>query len=180
MTETQKLKSINDALKKKFGEKRLVLGRGSADARVVVVGEAPGTAEEKEGKPIAGDPEKVLNRLLKVAGLKKHQVYVTNVLKYAASTTNAPSAKEIKSHALFLREEIRAINPRIVVTLGNLALNGIGLRQPLDNVHGRMISLGNHELFATFHPKQALDDPQVRTSLEADFIKLKDILNAQS
>ena len=179
MTEAQKLKSINDALKKKFGEKKLVLGRGSADAQVVVVGEAPGTAEEKEGKPIAGDSAKILNRLLKTAGLKAHQVYVTNVLKYASGTTNAPSAKEVKSHALFLREEIRAINPRIVVTLGNLALNGIGLRQPLDNVHGRLISLGNHELFATFHPRQALDDPQVKTSLEADFVKLKGLLSSQ-
>ena len=177
MTDAQKLKQVNESLKKKFKDKKLVLGRGAVGATVVLVGEAPGPAEEKEGKPIAGNSARLLNQLLRTAGLSTGKVYVTNIMKYARNGAVAPTPKEIKSHATFLREEIKTIGPRLVVTLGNLALNGVGMRQPLDNVHGRVFSLGNHELLATFHPEQALNDPQIRILLEADFIKLKDLLN---
>ena len=90
-----------------------------------------------------------------------------------------PTAKEIKSYVPFLKEELKTINPLLVVTLGNMALNGIGMRQPLDNVHGRTFNLGSYELLPTFHPDHALKDSQIKKILELDFIKLKKLLDSK-
>lgn len=178
-TEAQKLTQVNDSLKRKFKDRKLVFGSGFVGAKVVFVGEAPGPDEEKEGKPIAGHKEKLLNQLLKTAGINKKKVYFTNVLKYFP-TVKAATPKEIKSYVPFLKEELKTINPAVVVTLGNMALNGIGMRQPLDNIHGRTFNLGSYELLPTFHPERALKDPQVKTLLELDFAKLKKLLESKS
>jgi uracil-DNA glycosylase family 4 len=177
MTELNRLKLVNTAIQKKFKDKKLVFGSGTVGARIVFVGEAPGSAEEKEGKPMTGGSMKLLNHLLRTIGLDKRKVYLTNVLKYTAIKT--PSPKEIKSHVPFLKEEIKTVGPQIVVTLGTMALNGVGLRQPLDNVHGRVINFGHYELLPTFHPQVALNNPQVKTLLETDFLKLKELLKVK-
>lgn len=177
--ETQKLNQVNDSLKRKFKDRKLVFGSGFATAKVVFVCEAPGLDEEKEGKPITGHKEKLLNQLLKTAGINKKKIYITNVLKYSPSTLKIPTAKEIKSYVPFLKEELKTINPLVVVTLGNMALNGIGMRQPLDNVHGRTFNLGSYELLPTFHPDHALKDPQIKTLLQLDFVKLKNLLDSK-
>ncbi|OGM98860.1 MAG: hypothetical protein A2915_03815 [Candidatus Yanofskybacteria bacterium RIFCSPLOWO2_01_FULL_41_34] len=177
--ETKKLNQVNDSLKRKFKDKKLVFGSGFVGAKIVFVGEAPGQDEENDGKPIAGYKQKLLNKLLKTAGINKNKVYFTNVLKYYPSALKAPTAKEIKSYVPFLKEELKTINPHIVVTLGNMALNGIGMRQPLDNVHGRTFNLGSYELLPTFHPDHALKDPQVKNLLELDFVKLKRLLDSK-
>ncbi|MEK7124953.1 MAG: uracil-DNA glycosylase [Patescibacteria group bacterium] len=175
MSETKTLKNIYTELKSKFQDKKLVFGVGAQDAKIVFVGEMPGPDEIAKGSPIAGSQEKLLNQLLKSAGINKKKTYFTNVVKYHPNG-NMPSPKEIKAHAAFLREEIKAINPSIVVTLGTLALNGVGMRQPLGNVHGKIFSLGDHDLLPTFHPTHALRDPNTKTLLEADFVKLKDLV----
>ena len=175
MSETKTLKNVYTELKSKFQDKKLVFGVGAPDAKIVFVGEMPGPDEIAAGTPISGDREKLLNQLLKSAGINRKKVYFTNVVKYHPNG-NMPSPKEIKAHAAFLREEIKAIGPSIVVTLGTLALNGVGMRQPLGNVHGRIFSLGDHDLLPTFHPTHALKDPAAKTHLQADFIKLKDLI----
>ena len=177
--ETQKLNQVNDSLKRKFKDRKLVFGSGFVGAKVVFVGEAPGQDEENEGKPIAGNKAKLLHQLLKTAGINKNKVYFTNVLKYYPSALKVPTAKEIKSYVPFLKEELKTINPLLVVTLGNMALNGIGMRQPLDNVHGRTFNLGSYELLPTFHPDHALKDSQIKKILELDFIKLKKLLDSK-
>lgn len=177
MTDLKRLQQVNTAIKQKFKDKNLVFGHGAVGAQIVFVGEAPGEAEAREGKPIAGNSAKLLNQLLKTYGIDKRKVYLTNVLKYTA--IKAPSAKEIKSHVPFLKEEIKTVGPQIVVTLGTMALNGVGLRQPLDNIHGRIINFGHYELLPTFHPGAALNDPQVKVLLETDFGKLKDLLKSK-
>jgi len=177
MTDLQKLQQVNIAIKRKFKDKKLILGHGSVGAKIVFVGEMPGAEEQREGRPIAGNPARLLNKLLKSVGINKDKIYLTNVLKYPATKT--PTPKEIKSHVPFLKEEIKTVGPQIVVTLGNLALNGVGLRQPLDNIHGRTINFGHYELLPTFHPEAALNNEQVRTLMEMDMLKLKELLKTK-
>jgi uracil-DNA glycosylase len=178
MTDTKTLNSVNKALKEKFKGKKLVFGRGVVGARVVVVSEMLDSHGEKEQKPLGGPHAKMLNALLKSAGISPAKVYLTNVVKYRPNPEHMPTPKEIKSHATFLKEEIRTINPQIVITLGNLALNGVGLRIPVENVHGRTFPLGSYQLLPTFHPEKALQDPEAKAHLEADFIKLRDLLKS--
>ena len=177
MTDTKRLQQVNTAIKRKFKDKKLVFGYGAVGARIVFVGEAPGSEEEREGKPMAGSSAKLLNQLLRSVGIDKRKVYLTNVLKYSAIKT--PTPKEIKSHVPFLKEEIKTVGPQIVVTLGSMALNGVGLRQPVENIHGRVINFGHYELLPTFHPESALKNPQIKILLEADFLKLKELLKAK-
>jgi DNA polymerase len=131
---------------------------------------------EKDGTPVGGPHAKLLNKLLKDAGIDRRKVYVTNVVKYRPEDGKFPTPKEIKSHASFLKDEIRTVNPEVVVTLGNLALNGVGLRIPVENIHGRTFPLGGYHLLPTFHPEKALTDPIAKALLEADFAKLKELM----
>jgi len=175
MTDTKTLISVNKALKEKFKGRKLVFGQGAVGAKVVVVSEMLDPHGEKDGAPIGGPHRKLLNKLLRDAGIDRKKVYVTNVVKYRPDADKQPTPKEIKSHATFLKEEIRTVNPEIVVTLGNLALNGVGLRIPVENVHGRTFPLGGYRLLPTFHPERALKDTGTKSLLEADFAKLKEL-----
>ncbi len=169
------LTRVHKALKKKFQNKKLIFGDGHLGADIVFVSEMPGPDEQKEAKPLAGLSAKLFNQLLRSAGINKNKVYVTNVVKYFPDG-KMPTPKEIKSHSFFLKEELKTIGPKVVVTLGNIALNGVGMRQPLDNVHGRSFNLGSYELLPTYHPGSALKDAQIKNILETDFKKLKDLL----
>ncbi len=175
-TTSEELVRVNKALKKKFQDKKLIFGSGSVDAKVIFVSEIPGADEERESKPLTGNSEKVLHQVLRTLGIDKKKIYVTSVVKYFPTGGKIPSPKEIKSYVPFLKEEIKTINPQVVVTLGNMALNGIGLRQPLDNVHGRTFNFGSYELVPTFHPSHAAKNPQIRGLMEADLAKLKELL----
>ena len=169
------LTQVNKALKKKFSAKKLVLGQGFDGAKVVFVTDPPTSKEEEENKPISGNSEKLLNKLLKIAGLDKRRVYITNVVKYTVPG-RIHTQKEIKSSVPFLKEEIKTIQPHVVVTLGTTALNGIGLRLPLTNIRGRSFNFGSYELLPTYHPESTVKNPEFQSLLETDFLKLKELL----
>ena len=176
MNDSAKLKHVNDALKKKFKDKKLVFGKGFVGAKIVFVTETAIPDGHVTGKHLHPHHEKLLNQLFKTAGIDKKKVYFTHAVKYFPSQTIAITPKEIKSHSTFLKEELKSVGPKIVVTLGNLALNGVGMRQPLDNVHGKIFNLGSYELLPTFHPEHALKDSRVKTLLETDFARLKELI----
>lgn len=171
MSET--LKQVNATLKKKFSGKKLILGTGHDAAKIVFVCEAPTTAEISEKKPITGESEKMLNKLLKLAGIDKRKIYMTSVIKYLVDG-RVHTPKEIKAAVPFLKDELKTIKPDIVVTLGPTALNGVGLRLPLDNAHGRVFNMGSYDLVPTFHPGHAQKDQWTNSLLQADFMKLKE------
>lgn len=179
MADTKTLKHVYDAVKKKFKDKKLVFGKGLSDAQIVVVADTPASDSHETGNIFDIKHERLLNQLLKVAGINKSKIYLTNAIKYFPSQQIAPTPKEIKSHSSFLKDELKTINPKVVITLGNIALNGVGMRQPLDNVHGRTFNLGSYTLLPTFHPEHALKDPKIKTLLEIDFQKIKDLLAIQ-
>ncbi|MEK7604117.1 MAG: uracil-DNA glycosylase [Patescibacteria group bacterium] len=175
MADTQKLQQVHTALKKKFSNRKLVFGMGAIGSKIVLVTDHPGQDGAKEGKPIAGDNGKLLNKLLRSAGIDVKNVYFTNVIKYHPKDKK-PASKEIRSYVPFLKEEIRMVGPKVVVTLGDTALNSIGLRQPLSNVHGKTFNFGSYTLIPTFHPEMAAKDPEIQMLLVADLSKLKKIV----
>jgi uracil-DNA glycosylase len=173
------LDNVNNSLRKKFKNKELVFGKGYAGAKVVFVGEPPSPRDDNEGKLMSRQSEKALNKLLKSAGLDKRKIYFTNVIKYGPTPNKAYTMKEIKASAPFLREELKTIKPQIVVTLGTLALTGIGFRQPLTNVRGKVFNFGNYSLLPTHHPEKIASDPSLETEIKVDLIKLKEALKTQ-
>ena len=172
---TQELQHVHKALKKKFSNRKLIFGRGPIGSKIVFVTDHPGSDGAKENSPLAGENSKLLNKLLRTAGIDKNKVYFTNVIKYYPQDKK-PTPKEIKSYVPFLKEEIKTVGPKVVVTLGDVALNGIGLRLPLNNVRGRTFNFGSYTLVPTFHPELALKDPQTQSLLQVDLSKLKQIV----
>src|SRR3989344_4617631 len=117
MADATNLQHVHTALKKKFSNRKLIFGRGLIGSKIVFVSDHPGVDGAKEGKPLAGDNSKLINRLLRSAGIDSRNVYFTNVIKYHPENKK-PTPKEIKSYVPFLKEEIKTVGPKVVVTIG--------------------------------------------------------------
>lgn len=119
--------------------KRKVSGIGPINPGIAIVGEAPGAEEEKLGIPFVGRSGKLLNKMLKEAGIDREKCYITNVIKYRPPNNRTPTNKEIERAKKYLRAELRQINPKIIITLGNTAYKAISLNKehfPLSSHHG--------------------------------------------
>ncbi|OGN08304.1 MAG: hypothetical protein A2750_00600 [Candidatus Yanofskybacteria bacterium RIFCSPHIGHO2_01_FULL_45_42] len=176
MVKTHSLQHIQEALKKKFKGKKLVFGHGLIGSKIAFVGESPDEHEEREGKAFAGPSGQLLNQFLRKANIDPRKVYVTHILKYRPSPDRVPTLKEIKANVPFLKEEIKTIGPKVVVTLGTMALSGIGLKLPLGNVHGKVFHFGDYSLLPTYHPAHGQSDPQIGSIINLELAKIKELL----
>ncbi|MCX5889176.1 MAG: uracil-DNA glycosylase [Deltaproteobacteria bacterium] len=103
------------------GAKNLVFGEGSASARLMFIGEAPGAEEDLQGRPFVGAAGQLLNRMLNNLGLQREEVYITNVVKSRPPGNRDPEPDEIAACLPYLKKQIAAIQPRVIVTLEYLA-----------------------------------------------------------
>lgn len=161
------------------GRTQTVFGVGDPHARVMIIGEAPGKNEDLQGEPFVGAAGKYLNELLAVAGLKREDVFIANVLKCRPPGNRDPRPEEIQVCSDFLREQTRTINPDFIVTLGNFATKFI-LRTDvgITRLHGTLQQAGKFKVFPIFHPAAALYDGKKREALENDFATLGQLLAA--
>ena len=148
---------------------RLVPGTGSATAEVVLIGEAPGAAEDKSGLPFVGSAGKLLDGLLKDAGLARGDVFITNVVKARPPGNRDPRADEVAHHRPWLEAQLAVLRPRLVVPLGRHALGRFAPKgDRISEVHGRVIERDGRRLFPLYHPAAALHNPALRETLRAD------------
>lgn len=170
---------LGDCHRCPLGETRttLVFGVGNPDARVMFIGEAPGKNEDLKGEPFVGAAGKLLNELLAHAGLERSDVYIANVLKCRPPGNRNPEPLEIETCTPFLREQVRAIDPDVIVTLGNFATKFV-LRTDvgITRLHGRPQQAGRFTVLPIFHPAAAIYDRTKRDALFADFDVLRDLL----
>ncbi len=159
------------------GRTQVVFGDGNPNARILIVGEAPGKNEDLQGIPFVGAAGKYLNELLSIAGLAREDVFIANVLKCRPPSNRDPRPEEIQACADFLREQTRTINPDYIVTLGNFATKFI-LRTEvgITRLHGTLQQAGKFKVFPIFHPAAALYDSKKRADLENDFATLGQLL----
>jgi DNA polymerase len=146
----------------------MVPGEGDPDARVMLVGEAPGASEDKAGRPFVGRAGKLLEQLLAEAGLRREDVYITNVVKARPPGNRDPRAGEVAHHMPWLERELALVRPRLVVPLGRHALRHFATDVKISDVHGRPLRAGDHELFPLYHPAAALRASALRETLFAD------------
>ncbi len=137
---------------------RIIFGEGNPNATILFIGEAPGKAEDLEGRPFVGPSGKLLNQALEYAGLKRQDVFITNIVKCRPPNNRTPLQHELKTgRDLMLLEQIRIINPVVICTLGSAALNGLTENgYKITAVHGQPIAFGNHILLPTYHPAYIL------------------------
>jgi len=138
----------------------VVFGDGSITAKVVFVGEAPGSEEDKRGLPFVGRAGNLLTECLQKAGLERKNVYICNVLKCRPPDNRNPLPNEIAQCQGFLRRQLEMINPKVICTLGKFSAQLL-LDQPvfITKIRGRVYSFQNSILIPTMHPAYLLRNP---------------------
>ena len=178
--ELSKLKNTMLKFNKNFPGKNLVFSDGNKDAKVMIVGEAPGRTEDKLQKPFVGRAGKLLDSLLESINLNRSKVYITNVVNYRPDKNRKPTAQEISEFKKLLFKHIEIISPKCILLLGATAakavLNHIG---PLSEARGKWknIKIKNSyfDILTTFHPAFLLRKPAKRKIMLKDFLKIKKI-----
>ena len=154
-----------------------VPGEGDADARIVLVGEAPGANEDRLGRPFVGAAGRFLDTLLAEAGLAREDVFITNVLKSRPPGNRDPRADEVAHAWPWLEAQLAVIEPELIVPLGRHALARFDPAAKIADVHGRPHRAGGRDLFPLYHPAAALHGGRLRATLVEDAQALRAWLN---
>jgi DNA polymerase len=154
----------------------LVPGEGSPTADVVLIGEAPGASEDKSGRPFVGNAGKLLDRLLEEAGLRRDDVFITNVVKARPPGNRDPKADEVAHHLPWLEAQLEVIRPKLLVPLGRHALKRFAPDTTITEAHGRVVEHDGRMLFPMYHPAAALRNPKLRETLHQDARALREAL----
>lgn len=154
---------------------RIVFGVGNPRARLVFVGEAPGREEDEKGEPFVGEAGRLLDRILFAMGMNREDVYICNVEKCRPPGNRDPLPEEISACEPFLKRQLRAIRPRLIVALGRFAAQTL-LREetPIGRLRGRWKEYEGIPLMPTFHPAYLLRNPGGKKEVWED---MKQVMN---
>lgn len=178
---------MEEESRKKFGDRRVVFGDGKLNAKIMLIGEAPGGEEEKQGKPFVGKAGKNLDEFLKIVGLDRSALYISNVCKLrpfklspktGRPVNRAPNREELDFFVPLLHEEINLVKPELIVTLGNFALNYVLMDKSvtIGQCHGQLIERDNMKIFPLYHPASVIYDRAKGPVYIEDLHRLKEIL----
>ncbi|HEY9073472.1 MAG TPA: uracil-DNA glycosylase, partial [Desulfobaccales bacterium] len=162
------------------GATNLVFGVGAANARLMFIGEAPGAEEDLQGRPFVGAAGQVLNNMLNKLGLRREEVYITNVVKSRPPGNRNPEPDEIAACLPFLKMQIAAIQPKVIVTLGKIATDALlGVKEPISRLRGQWQRYDHIRVMPTFHPSYLLRSPQERKKTWEDMQRVMGYLAEQ-
>lgn len=170
-----------------FGDRRVVFGCGRLNAEIMLIGEAPGAEEEKQGKPFVGKAGKNLDEFLEIVGLERDDLYISNVCKLrpfklspktGKPINRPPNRQELEFFVPLLHEEIKIVKPGLIVTLGNFALNYVLMDKTvkIGDCHGRLIERDSDRIFPLYHPASVIYDRAKGPVYIEDLHKLREIL----
>lgn len=139
--------------------RNVVFGAGDPQARMLLIGEAPGVEEDKQGLPFVGRAGQLLNRILNAMGYNREEVYIANILKCRPPENRDPLPHEVEACLPYLKRQIQLIQPDVIVSLGKVsATNLMGLPQStaVKSLRGRIFSFEGKPLVVTYHPAALL------------------------
>jgi uracil-DNA glycosylase family 4 len=162
---------------------RAVWGSGNTNANIVFIGEAPGKNEDQQGIPFVGSAGKFLSEMLASIGLKREDVYITNIVKYRPPNNRDPLPQEKTACKEWLRDEIALINPQLIIPLGRHALAYFLPDARISEVHGQLFvqtfsDFGIRSIVPLYHPAAALYNGSLRITLKEDFLKIPGIIKS--
>jgi DNA polymerase len=168
-----------------------VIGEGNLDADIVFIGEAPGKNEALSGRPFCGRAGKILDELLEEAGLRREDVYITNIVKDRPPNNRRPTNKEVEIYSPFLIRQLEIIQPKVVVTLGNTStrfvfdyLHVVGAFSAFGEVEGRQFEmfLDGHRmlLYPLYHPAYAIYQRTNLPKMRERFRQIPSILEGEN
>ncbi len=151
------------------GRTKLVFGVGDPAAALMFVGEGPGEDEDRQGEPFVGRAGQLLTKMIEAMGYRREQVYIANVVKCRPPGNRNPEPDEIEACEPFLRGQIDAIRPKVIVALGKFAAQTL-LREtsPISRLRGRWFQYEGVRLMPTFHPAYLLRSPNEKAKAWED------------
>lgn len=175
-------------LQSEYSEKRVVFGEGSHKAKIFMIGEAPGGDEEAQGRPFVGKAGKNLNEFLEIVGLKREEIYITNVVKIrpinispktGKPVNRTPNSDEVNFFISFLKREIELMEPEMIVTLGNVPLKAIANdnKASIGDLHGCLQQINGHKVFPLYHPAAIIYNRSLKETYYSDLENIKNYLS---
>ncbi len=158
----------------------LVFGDGSAEARVMFVGEAPGKNEDIERRPFVGRSGKLLNAMLESLGWKRESVYITNIVKRRPPENRDPSPEEIAVYAPYLIRQIEIMRPKVIVPLGRFAMSHFLPEAQISRDQGTAFPWNDTVIYPIFHPAAALRSPKMMAGFKKSFAGLPTVVKKAS
>ena len=166
------------------GNPHVVFGTGNPDASVMFVGEAPGFEEAKQGRPFVGRSGQLLTSLMEKIGLRRDDVYITNVVKCRPlrdpqhperpGNDRPPTRHEIEACLPVLLREIAIVRPTLICTLGNTPTQALlHTAEGISSLRGIPVHYNASKVLPLYHPAALLHNPALRKTMEADFMKLR-------
>jgi len=152
--------------------KNAIPGEGQINAKIMIIGQAPGAEEDKFGRPFVGRAGQFLNQLLKMAKIERKKVFITSPIKCFPPKNRKPTKKEIEACLPYFKKQIEIINPQKFILLGEVAFSVFFSKKKLSSFRGKWIKTEGKEYFITYHPAAGLRFPKIRKILEEDFEKL--------
>lgn len=189
MSKQEKLQELNDRLAKcgdcalHSGCRNVVPGEGSAEAEIMFIGEGPGAKEDELGRPFVGAAGKFLDEMLSIIGLKRQDVYIANVVKCRPPGNRDPLPEETAACWTWLLEQIKIIQPRLIVTLGRHSMERFLPGQKISQIHGKALrreipKIDKQVFYTLYHPAAALYNGSMREILIKDFKRIPKVLEA--
>lgn len=155
------------------GRHSIVFGDGSAQARLVFVGEGPGADEDAQGLPFVGRAGKLLTQMIEAMGLQRKDVYICNVVKCRPPGNRAPERDEVAACSPFLLRQLDAIDPQVIVCLGNIAAQTLlETNRGISHFRGQWLEFRGRKLLATYHPAYLLRNPAAKGDVWKDLQKV--------
>lgn len=153
-----------------------VFGVGSKTAEIVFIGEAPGQQEDLQGEPFVGRAGQLLNQMLFAIGLKREDIYITNILKCRPPNNRDPNPEEVKHCMPFLKKQLQLLKPKLIVSLGRISAqylleSNLSLSRLRNQQH--VYKEGQIPLIATYHPAYLLRTPADKAKAWEDFVRIK-------
>ena len=163
----------------KDGATNMVFSDGNPKSKIMLIGEAPGANEDKEGLPFVGRAGALLDKMLSAIDLDRKKVYISNIINYRPPDNRRPTNEEIKRYLPFITKHIEIINPKILVLLGSTAMNAIiGNEVVISKMRGKWITkkFGNCEtsVIITFHPAFLMRQPAQKKMAWIDLKMIRD------
>src|SRR5437764_3580034 len=154
------------------GRTKAVPGEGSPHAKILFIGEGPGFHEDRQGRPFVGPSGQFLEELLKSIGLKRSDVFITNVVKCRPPENRDPLPVEINACDDYLERQIAALKPLVIVTLGRVSMAKFFGGEKISVIHGRPRKKDGYVCIPMFHPAAALRTESYKIALREDFKKI--------
>ncbi len=160
--------------------RKIVFGEGDPNARLIFVGEGPGSEEDRRGRPFVGPAGELLTRIIEAMKLSREQVYIGNVIKCRPPGNRNPTAEEITTCGPFLERQLAVMAPKVICTLGSFAAQTLLQTQtPVTQLRGRFHTYKGIKLMPTYHPAYLLLNPDQKRAVWEDMKKIMALLGIQ-